>query len=166
MSWGFDKLCLEASSQESTAISTPFGSFKWLVIIMGPTGSPLVFQYLLEKVLVGLTWKSIVQYIDDCIIFSRTAEEHIERFRDVFQRFKETRLKITPPECEFFQQNVLSWVTFLIETEIKPIQPIHQLCASMQYRNRLLKLKVSRASVLTTDGTFKILPQLLDLFIS
>ena len=38
--------------------------------------------------------------------FSRTAEEHIERLREVFQRFKDANLKINPLKCEFFRQHV------------------------------------------------------------
>ena len=106
MSWGFYQLPLETGSQDYTAFSTPFGSFKWLVMPMGLTGSPPVFQSLMEKVLVGLTWKSTIPYLDDCIIFSRTAEEHIERLREVFQRFKDANLKINPLKCEFFRQHL------------------------------------------------------------
>ena len=106
MSWGFYQLPLETNSQDYTAFSTPFGSFKWLVMPMGLTGSPPVFQSLMEKVLVGLTWKSTIPYLDDCIIFSRTAEEHIERLREVFQRYKDANLKINPLKCEFFRQHV------------------------------------------------------------
>ena len=105
MSWGFYQLPLETSSQVYTAISTPFGSFKWLVMPMGLIGSPPVFQSLMEKVLVGLTWKSTITHLDDCIIFSRTAE-HIARLREVFQRFKDANLKINPLKCEFFRQQV------------------------------------------------------------
>ena len=73
---------------------------------MGLTGSPPVFQSLMEKVLVGLTWKSTFPYLDDCIIFSRTAEEHIARLREVFQRFKGAQLEINPLKCEFFREHV------------------------------------------------------------
>ena len=58
------------------------------------------------KVLVGLTWKSTNQYLDDCIIFSRTAEEHIARLREVFQRLKEANLEINSLKCEIFGQHV------------------------------------------------------------
>ena len=73
---------------------------------MGLTGSPPVVQPFMEKVLVGFTWKSTIPYLDDCIIVSRTVEEHIERFREVFQRFKDANLKINPLKCEFFRQHV------------------------------------------------------------
>ena len=54
-------------------------------------------------------------------------------------------------------------VILLVKMEFKPIQVKHQLSASIQYWNRLLRLKVSCASVLKTDGTFAILPKLLEL---
>ena len=62
-----------------------------------------------------------------------------------------------------FSDNMcLSHVILLVKTECKPIQVKHQLSASIQYRNWLLSLKVSCASVLSTDGTFAISPKLLE----
>ena len=133
---------------------------------MGLNGNPPVFQSLMEKVLVGLTWKSTIPYIFDCIIFSRSAEEHIARLREGFQRFKDANLKINPPKCEFFRQHVPFLGHFVSRDRIQADPAKHRLCASIQYRNRLLRLKVSWDSVLTTDGSFAISPQLIDLFIS
>ena len=48
MSWGFYQFPLEKGIQNYTAFSTPFGSFKWLVMPMGVTGSPPVFQSLMN----------------------------------------------------------------------------------------------------------------------
>ena len=81
MSTGFYQVPMEESSQDYTAFSTPFGSFKWLRMTMGLTGSPPTFQCLVEKVLVGLTWKICVPYLDDIIIFSSSPEEHLELLR-------------------------------------------------------------------------------------
>ena len=104
MSWGFYQLPMEEASQDYTAFSTPFGSFKWLRMPMGLTGSPNTFQSLMEKVLVGITWKFTTPYLDDCIY--GTIEEHLERLREVFQRFQDANLKISPTKCEFFRQKV------------------------------------------------------------
>ena len=60
----------------------------------------------MEHVLVGLTWNITVPYLDDCIIFSKTPEQHIKRLQQVFQRFREANLKITPTKCPFFQTKV------------------------------------------------------------
>ena len=92
---------MEPKSQNYTAFSTPFGSFKWLRMLMGLTGSPNTFQSLMENVLVGLTWNITVTYLDDCIIFSKTPEKHIKRLQQVFQRFREANQKINPTKCAF-----------------------------------------------------------------
>ena len=106
MSWGFYQLPMEEGSQDFTAFSTPFGSFKWLRMPMGLTGSPKTFQSLMEQFLVGLAWKTTVPHLEDCIIFSSTAEEHIERIREVLERFRSANLKINPTKCELFGARV------------------------------------------------------------
>ena len=47
---------MEPKGQNYTAFKTLFGSFKWLRMPMGLTGSPNAFQSLMEQVLVGFTW--------------------------------------------------------------------------------------------------------------
>ena len=97
---------MEEGSQDSTAFGAPFGTFKWLRLPMGPTGSPNTFQSLMEQVLFGLTWNTTVPYLDDCIIFSSTADEHIQILREVLERFRTANLKINPTKCEFFRTRV------------------------------------------------------------
>ena len=61
----------------------------------------------MEKVLVGVTWKfEILFFFDDCISFSRTTEEKLDRVRELFQRFKDANLKINLTKCVFFRQKV------------------------------------------------------------
>ena len=107
MSWGFYQLALDESSQDLTAVSTPLCSFMWPVMPMGLTVSQPVFQSLMDRILLGLTWKSTIPYLNNCIIFSLTADEHIERLREIFQRFKNANLTANPLKCEFVRQHVL-----------------------------------------------------------
>ena len=100
----FFRLPIEPNSQNYAAISTPFGSFKWLRLPC--KGSPKTFHRLREHVLVGLFWNIIVPYLDECIIFSKTPEEHNKRLQQVLQSFREANLKINPTKCAFFQKKV------------------------------------------------------------
>ena len=106
MSAGFYQVPMEESSQDYTAFSTLFGSFKWLRMPMGLTGSPPTFQSLFKKVLVGQTWPTCMPYLDDIIIFSSTPEEHLEPLRLVFERLRSHNLKINPVKCDFFRMKV------------------------------------------------------------
>ena len=102
-SWGFYPLPMKPKSQNHTTLSTLFGSFKWLRMPVGLTGSPNTFRSLMEHVLVKLAWNSTVLYLDDGIISSKTPEEHIERLQQVFRRICDANVKINPTKYAFFQ---------------------------------------------------------------
>ena len=89
---------------------------------MGLMGSPNTFQSLMEHVLVGLTWNITVPYLDDCIIFSKTPEEHIKRLQQVFQRFREANLKINSTEGAFFQ-TIVQFLGHVISKNVLEADP-------------------------------------------
>ena len=97
---------MDDKSQDYTAFSTPFGSFEWFRMPMGLSNSPPTFQSLMETVISTLIWKTVVPYLDDCIIFATTPEEHLRRIREVIVRFRAANLKINPLKCEFFRTKV------------------------------------------------------------
>ena len=119
MSWGSYQLPMEPKSQNNTAFSTPFGSFNWLRMPMGLTGSPDTFPSLMEHVFVRLTWNISVPYLDDCIIFSKTPGEHIKKLQQVFQRFREANLTNNPTKCAFFQRKVQFLVRVISKNELE-----------------------------------------------
>src|ERR1700712_3558886 len=41
-------------------------------------------------------WEQCLIYLDDILIFGRSAEEHIQRLRTVLQRVREAGLKLSP----------------------------------------------------------------------
>ena len=63
MSLRFYQLPMVDESQDFTAFSAHFGSFSWLRMPIGLTGSPNTFQSLMEQVLVGLPWNKTVLYL-------------------------------------------------------------------------------------------------------
>ena len=87
MSWGFYQLPMEPKSQIYIAFSTPFGSFKWLGMPMGLTGSPNTFQSLMEHVLVGLTWNITVPYLMTASSFPKHQKSTIKYCNKFFKDF-------------------------------------------------------------------------------
>ena len=68
--------------------------------------SGATFQRVMELAMKGLNWQICIIYIDDCIFFSSTFDEHIERLRLVFQRFHMASLKLKPKKCELLRSSV------------------------------------------------------------
>ena len=106
---GFYQLPMEEANQDYTAFSTPFGSFKWLRMPMGFTGSPNIFLSLMEEVPVSLTWKFTIPYLDDCMIFYRAIEERLERLREFFKGSKTPISKSIQPNVGFSGRKYPFW---------------------------------------------------------
>ena len=60
----------------------------------------------MERVFSGLTFLILLIYLDDIIVSSKTFEEHLENLRVVFERLKESYLKLNPKNCNLLCSNV------------------------------------------------------------
>jgi hypothetical protein len=89
-----------------TAFITRTGCYQFTRLSFGLSGSPGLFQSLADLIFNGLTWDALLVFLDDIIIFGRTAEEHLHCIEQVFQRLLQANLKITPTKCHLFQKEV------------------------------------------------------------
>lgn len=103
---GYWQVPLDADAQEKSAFSTRGGLWKWKVLPFGLTSAPATFQRLMEKVLQGLHWKTVLLYLDDIIVISPDLDTHLQRLTEVFERLQSAGLKLKPSKCELFQTEV------------------------------------------------------------
>ncbi|KRZ65375.1 Retrovirus-related Pol polyprotein from transposon, partial [Trichinella papuae] len=83
---------VEQQDREKTAFTTPFGLYQ--------------FKRLMETALRGLVGSDCLVYLDDVIVFGKTAEEHTARLREVFRRLQEVGLKVEPEKCRLMKRKV------------------------------------------------------------
>jgi len=76
------------------------------VLPFGLTSAPATFQRLMEQVLSGLHWKTLLIYLDDVIVISPDFQTHVSRLREVFERLRGAGLKLKPSKCALFQPKV------------------------------------------------------------
>ena len=55
----------------------------------------------MNSVLQPLLDRGVVVYLDDILIYSRTAEEHLELIREVLSLLRKHRLYAEPEKCRF-----------------------------------------------------------------
>ena len=82
------------------------GLYQFKVMPFGLTNTPATFQWLMERILMGLQWQTCLVYLDDIIIFSKTFDEHIDHLAEVFSRLKSAGLKLKPKKCSIFKTEV------------------------------------------------------------
>ena len=103
---GYWQVPLDPDAQEKAAFATRSGLWKWKVLPFGLTSAPATFQRLMEKVLHGLHWKTLLLYLDDIIIIAPDFQTHLERLEDVLKRLQGAGLKLKPEKCELLQEKV------------------------------------------------------------
>ena len=89
-------------AKKKTAFVTADGKYQWNVVPFGPATAVITFQYPMSKVLNGLN-HSVLTYLEDVLIFSKSWEEHLQHLNTVFNRFKSASLKIKLSKCHFFK---------------------------------------------------------------
>ena len=47
----------------------------------------------------------VLFYVDDLLIYSETAEDHLKHIKMVFQKFRESGLKLKLKKCAFLKAN-------------------------------------------------------------
>jgi hypothetical protein len=71
------------------------------VLSFGLTNCPSTFQQAMNDVFHDYLNKFVVIYLDDILIYSKTAAEHEEHLRLVLQRLREHKLYCKPSKCHF-----------------------------------------------------------------
>ena len=100
--YGYWQVRMAEDSIEKTSIRTPLGAYEFLVMPFGLCNAPATFQRFMESVLREHLLKYCMVYIDDIIIYSKTAEEHLQHIEAVLHTLKEHSVCIKWQKCHFF----------------------------------------------------------------
>ena len=86
----YHHIALDDEAITKTVFVMPLGKYKYLEVPFGLAQAPTYFQNLMNKVLNGL--KFTLDYLDDVIIFSELAEQHLKHIQIVLTRLKQAKL--------------------------------------------------------------------------
>jgi hypothetical protein len=103
---GYWQVELSEDAKEKTAFVTRSGLYHWKVLPFGLTSAPSTFERLMETVLRGLQWKTVLVYLDDVVVFSQDVTTHLSRLQEVFDRLRRAGLKLKPEKCHLFKKQV------------------------------------------------------------
>jgi hypothetical protein len=103
---GFHQIRIADADVEKTAFRTRYGSFEYTVLPMGLCNAPGTFMQLMNETFRDLLDRSVLVFLDDILVFSRTREEHVAHVREVLERLRRQKLYAKRSKCEFFRSEV------------------------------------------------------------
>ena len=113
---GYWQVEMDKDDKEKTAFAATSNLYHFKVMSFGLTNAPGTFQRLMELVLKGLDWRSILVYLDDILIFTPTFEEHLEVLEEVFRCLRKAGLKLKPSKC-FLLRNSVTFLGHKVSSE-------------------------------------------------
>jgi hypothetical protein len=106
---GYYQMKIRPEDIHKTVFVTRYGQYEYIVVSFGLTNAPTYFMNMMNKVFMDELDKCVVVFIDDILVFSKTAEEHEEHLRIGLGKLRQHQLYAKFSKCEFW----LEEVTFL-----------------------------------------------------
>ncbi len=103
---GYWQIEMDKNSKEKTAFIVENNLYEWNRLAFGLTNAPGTFQRLMNHVLRKVIGKICLVYLDDIIVFSKTAEGHLENLRIIFDLLEKANLKLKLSKCRFLEKLV------------------------------------------------------------
>ena len=112
---GFWQIPLEEASKKILAMATPLGLYEPNSMPFGMKNAPAVFQREMQRVLRDRLYQGVMVFIDDILIYTKTAEEHAELVEWVLQTARGGRLLCPSRQVRVLPEGgVLSWATWSV----------------------------------------------------
>ena len=151
----FWQIKIDESLKQYTAFTVGnLGFFKCEPMPFGMLNVLATFQQLMQNCLGELSLIYCLIYLDDIVVFSHTAEEHLQYLHIVFDQYREHNLKLKPVKCNFLGRTSPTWHIESQRTEHnpvietwRPLQSAHQLKLTLRCMPSLVLLAITGDSL-------------------
>lgn len=99
---GFNQIPVHEDSVSKLTITTIFGNYSYVCMPMGIINGPATFSRAIHLVLQQFIPSFCMAYIDDALVFSKTAEDHLMHLEKILDRIIEVKMKINPNKVSLF----------------------------------------------------------------
>lgn len=113
---GYHQVAIAEEDYDKTAFVTPYGQYAWRVMPFGLTNAPATFQRLMNEIFHKILNKTVVVYLDDILVFSKTQKDHKRDLEEVFKILRANNLIAKRRKCYFFQTR-LNFLGHMISSE-------------------------------------------------
>ncbi|KAM1166366.1 hypothetical protein ACFX2G_026113 [Malus domestica] len=97
----YNQILMNSLDQEHTAFTTDRGLYCYKVMPFGLKNVGVTYQRLVNSMFTEQIGKSMKVYVDDMLVKSKHADQHITNLSETFTILKRYRMRLTPNKCAF-----------------------------------------------------------------
>ncbi|KAJ9547966.1 hypothetical protein OSB04_020509 [Centaurea solstitialis] len=94
---GYHQLKVRKEDVHKTTFRTRYGHFEFVVMPFGLTNTPAAFMDLMNRVCTPMLDKSVIVFINNILIYSKSKKDHVEHLQELYAKFS---------KCDFWLQEV------------------------------------------------------------
>ena len=99
---GYHQVPVKESDRFKTAFTCRYGTFEFNVMTFGFKNAPAHFQRSMNLLFADLLDECVLVYMDDILIYSKTASEHRDHVKQVFARLNAKGWHVKQKKCALF----------------------------------------------------------------
>lgn len=105
---------LDTDSRDFTSFQNSYFRYRFKRLPMGLANSPATFQRAMNLIFKDMLGQGLRIYLDDLIIYTKTAEEHFAMLQKIFQRLRENNLKLKIDKTRLLKREV-HYLGFIVD---------------------------------------------------
>ena len=103
---GYHQMRVRDEDIQKTTFRTRYRHYEFVVMPFGLTNAPAAFMDLMNRVCRPMLDRSVIVFIDDILVYSRSREQHEEHLREILGVLRSERLYAKFSKCEFWLREV------------------------------------------------------------
>ncbi|KAG7583777.1 Reverse transcriptase domain [Arabidopsis suecica] len=98
---GYNQILMHKDDQEKTSFITDRGTYCYKVMPFGLKNAGATYQRLVNKMFAEQLGRTVEVYIDDMLVKSLKASDHVQHLRRCFDVLNDYKMKLNPAKCTF-----------------------------------------------------------------
>ena len=128
---GFYNLEITPGDRWKMAFSMPDGHYEFIGLPMGLKNSPSIFQRTMNMVLQEVLGKFCFIYVDDIVIYSKSAESHLKHLDIVLDKLSQNGLRVKFSKCQLFRTQI-HYLGFIVSRDGLRVNP-EKVCSASAF---------------------------------